>query len=164
MDLRPEDFISLARHDLRQNNSEPSQVALRRSLSTVYYAMFHTLAKNGADLLVGTTDVSRSIHAWRQTYRGLEHGRVKSACRKLGVMEKFPPSIQKFGDFFVEMQKVRHSADYDPYAEFEEPLTKFFVERRINRAEKIIGDFNAAHKKDRKAFAVYVLFKIRDFG
>ena len=79
-------------------------------------------------------------------------------------MKKFPPSIREFGDFFVEMQGVRHSADYDPYAEFEEPLTKFFVESRINRAEEVIKDFNATRKKDRKAFAVYVLFKRRDFG
>ena len=79
-------------------------------------------------------------------------------------MKKFPPSIREFGDFFVEMQEVRHSADYDPYAEFEEPLTKFFVGRLIDSAEQIIRDFNAAHEKDRKAFAVYVLFKSRDFG
>ena len=147
-----------------QNKSKPSQVALRRSLSTVYYAMFHTLAKNGADLLVGATDASRSRQAWRQTYRGLEHRQVKEACIKAGVMEKFPPSIREFGDFFVEMQEVRHGADYDPYAEFEEPLTRFFVERRINRAEKIIRDFNAEHRKDRKAFSIYVLFKRRNSG
>ena len=79
-------------------------------------------------------------------------------------MEQFPLSIQKFGEFFVEMQEVRHGADYDPYAEFEEPLTKFFVERRINRAEKLIKDFDAAHKEDRKAFSIYILFKMRDSG
>ena len=79
-------------------------------------------------------------------------------------MEQFPPSIQKFGDLFVEMQKVRHSADYDPYAEFEEPLTKSFVERQIDHAEKIIKNFNAAHKSDRKAFSIHVLLKIRDSG
>ena len=162
MELLPEDFIALARHDLRQNDSEPSQAALRRALSTVYYALFHTLAKSGADLLVGVTGASRSKPAWRQTYRGLEHGRVKSACRKVGTMKKFPPAIREFGDFFVEMQEIRHSADYDPYAEFEEPLTKFFVDRFINRAEQTIKGFNAAPKKDRKAFSIYVLFKRHD--
>ena len=161
MELLPEDFISLARHDLRQSGSRPSQVALRRALSTTYYALFHTLAKTGADLLVGPTDASRSKRAWRQTYRGLEHGRVKSACKR-NEMENFPPSIQEFGDFFVEMQEVRQSADYDPYAEFGEPLTKSFVESRISRAERVIRDFNATHKKDRKAFCIYVLFKRRD--
>lgn len=79
-------------------------------------------------------------------------------------MERFPPSIQEFGNLFVEMQGVRHSADYDPYAEFEEPLTKPFVERRIDHAEKTIKDFNAEHKRDRKAFSIYVLIKIRDSG
>ena len=76
-------------------------------------------------------------------------------------MRRFPPSIRKFGDFFVEMQEIRHSADYDPYAEFGEPLTKAFVESRISRAERVIGDFNAAPKKDRRAFSVYVLFPMR---
>ena len=164
MDLRPEDFILLARHDLRQNGSRPSQVALRRALSTTYYSLFHTLAKNGADLLVGATSAFRSKYAWRQTYRGLEHSQVKSACRRKDIMGKFPQTIQEFGDFFVEMQKIRHSADYDPYAEFEEPLTKAFVESRISRAEQIIKDFNAEHKKDRKAFSIYVLLKRRDFS
>ena len=147
-----------------QNKSNPSHVALRRALSTTYYAMFHTLAKTGADLLVGETGASCDRHAWRQTYRGLEHGQAKSACRKTSMKERFPPSIQEFGNFFVKMQGVRHSADYDPYAEFEEPLTKFFVDRYISHAEQIIRDFNATHEKDRKAFAVYVLFKTRDFG
>ena len=162
MELLPEDFISLARHDLCQNNSKPSQAALRRALSTVYCALFHTLAKSGADLLAGVTGASRSRPAWRQTYRALEHGRVRSACRKVGTMKKFPSAIQKFGDFFIEMQEIRHSADYDPYAEFEEPLTKFFVDRFINRAEKIIENYNATPKKDRKAFSIYVLFRRHD--
>lgn len=125
MELRPEDFISLARHDLCQNKSNPSHVALRRALSTFYYAMFHTLAETGADLPVGATGASRSIHAWRQTYRGLEHGRVKSACRKAGVMKKFPPSIREFSDFFVESG--------------------------INRAEEVIKDFNATRKREPSA-------------
>ena len=80
------------------------------------------------------------------------------------MMERFPPSIQRFGDFFVEMQEIRHSADYDPYAEFEEPLTKAFVESRISRADRLIRDFNATHKKDRRAFSIYVLLRMRDSG
>ena len=57
------------------------------------------------------------------------------------------------------MQELRQKADYDPYTEFGNPLTKFLVEDNIDRAERVIKDFNAASKKDRRAFSTYVLFK-----
>ena len=31
----------------------PREAELRRTVSTAYYALFHTLARSGADLLVG---------------------------------------------------------------------------------------------------------------
>ena len=155
--MQPEDFISLARYMLRQECDMPSDVSLRRALSTAYHAMFHTLAKTGADLLIGELNTPCSRQAWRQAYRGLEHGRVKLACRNQNIMSKFPSFIQKFGNFFVEMQEIRHNADYAPHAEFEEPLTKHFVADRIDYAQGAMQDFNSTDKKDRKNFSACVL-------
>ena len=152
MEMQPEDFISLARYMLCQEGGKPSNASLRRSLSTVYYAMFHTLAKTGADLLIGELNTPCSEQAWRRVYRGLDHGRAKLACRNQNIMSKFPSSIQEFGSFFVEMQEVRHSADYDPRAEFGKPLTKYFVEGRIDYAEGAMQGFNSVDKKDHKNF------------
>ena len=160
MELLPEEFISLSRHILRQNNGKPSQVALRRALITAYYALFHTLARVGADLLIGEASKSRGEDTWRQVYRGLNHRQARKFCAG-GAINKFPPSIQNFGRVFVEMQRIRNSADYDPYAGYEKPFTKTFVEYQIDLVERTIADFNATDKKDRKAFSARVLFKNR---
>ncbi len=151
------ELLSLARYILEQNNTRPSQAALRRAVSTVYYALFHALAKSGADLLVGKTKRHRSKHAWQQVYRGLEHNSVRSARRNKDILKKFHPSIQDFGDLFVNMCRARNNADYDPYATF----TKSSVEAYIVRAEEAIKSFDKMPIKDRRAFCAYVLFKVR---
>ena len=156
--MEPRDFIALARHLLQQGATRPSQVSLRRALSTAYYALFHALARNGADLLVGKTTDARSRHAWRQVYRGLEHGQAKQACKNERILRKFPSGIQNFGRIFVIMQEQRHTADYDPNARF----TKSYVTSRINGAENAIKNLDSTDAKDRRAFVVYVLFKLRE--
>ena len=59
---------------------------------------------------------------------------------------------------FVNMQTKRHSADYDPLAAFSKPE----VVQDIDEAENVILQFRQAPRKDRCAFAVYLLFKIRN--
>ena len=54
---------------------------LRKAVSVAYYAMFHALAQNNADRLVGETDADRETDAWHRTYRALEH---RAAYRQLG--------------------------------------------------------------------------------
>ena len=76
-------------------------------------------------------------------------------------MKEFPMQIQNFGVIFVEMQRIRHRADYDPHADFEEALAKHFVDGIIERVRRTIEDFNVTNEKDRKAFCVYILFKTR---
>ena len=159
--MQPEDLIRVARHALQQDSTKPSQAALRRAISTTYYALFHTLARTGADMLIGETKSSRSKHAWRQVYRALEHGKAKEDCRNKKIVDRFPVRIRNFCDAFVSMQGLRHKADYDPYADSRKPLTKTFVKYNIDFAEQIIKNFNAVNKKDRRAFSAYVLFKVR---
>ena len=55
------------------------------------------------------------------------------------------------------MQKKRHAADYDPEAAF----SKLEVIQDIDEAENVIRQFPRAPVKDRRAFAVYLLFDIR---
>ena len=128
-----EDLLLLSKRVLEQDGAKPSQASLRRSVSTVYYALFHSLAKAGADLLVGETNGSRSTHAWRQVYRGLEHGLARTACGRWEIMREFPLPIRDFGEFFVAMQQTRNIADYDPYKTF----TKSSAEAYINRAKEV---------------------------
>ena len=139
------------------NRGRPRQTELSRAVSCSYYAMFHTLAACCADMMMGATRGSRSNQAWRQTYRALEHGRSKQQCSNMQIMQHFPSAVQRFGEHFIEMQRQRHLADYDPLAEFRRSQVKQLIEETAGR----IREFNAVDTSDRLAFSAYVLFPIR---
>jgi uncharacterized protein (UPF0332 family) len=132
-------------------------VNLRRAASSAYYALFHCLARSGADLLVGGAGSDRSKHAWKQVYRAIEHGSAKNACADGTIVPKFPKPIEDFANIFVTMQTKRHSADYDPSARF----TKSEVVQDIATVRQAITRFYNAPLKDRRAFCAHVLFRRR---
>jgi hypothetical protein len=119
--------------------------------------MFHALARDCADLMVGGKSSDRSKHAWRQVYRALEHGTAKNACQNNGILSKFPKDVEDFANQFVAMQIKRHQADYDPVEKF----TKSGVLTDIETARIVIEGFAKVAVKDRRAFAAHVLFKQR---
>ena len=138
----------------------PRQSELRRAVSAAYYAMFHTLALNAANLLVGSRSSTRTREAWRQTYRALNHGRIKRQCtesRTKRVLANFPQEIQDFADLFVTLQRERHIADYDPL----EQLSRGSVTQLIEATRSTIDKFENIARDDRRAFAVFVLFDLR---
>ena len=139
------------------NRGRPKQTELSRAVSCAYYAMFHTLAACCADTMIGATPSTRPNQAWRQAYRALEHRQTKGRCSNHQMMSLFPPAIQNFGEHFIEMQRERHSADYDPLFELRRSQAKQLVEETANR----IAQFNATDVLDRRAFSAYVLFPIR---
>ena len=136
----------------------PSQASLRRAVSTTYYALFHCMAENCADMLVGEPGSVRSQPAWQQAYRALEHGRAKERCERKDFIRRFPSQIQDFAEKFAEMQGKRQTADYDPSASFAQSA----VIEDIDLAERRIHEFRQAPERDRRAFAAYVLFPLRN--
>ncbi len=136
---------------------KPSQVNLKRATSSAYYALYHCLARSGANLLVGGDGASKSKHAWAQVYRALEHNFAKNACKDAKIVTQFPKAIEDFANTFVAMQTKRHAADYDPTSKF----LKSEVMTDIATATRAIADFDAAPIKDRRAFCAYILFKKR---
>ena len=142
----------------------PRETNLRRAVSTTYYALFHCLAVCCADTLVGGSGSSRSRPAWRQTYRALQHGTARRRCERTSIIVRFPSEVQDFAEHFVDMQKKRHTADYDPYA-MRNPITNFVksdVIQDIRVTEDVINRFNRCPARDRRAFAVYVLLDVRN--
>ena len=135
----------------------PSQASLRRAVSTTYYALFHCMAENCADMLVGDPDSGRSQLAWDQAYRALEHGRAKQRCGR-NLTSRFPVEIRNFAELFAEMQEKRETADYDPAGNFGQSA----VIQDINSAETRITQFRQVPKRDRRAFAAFVLFPLRN--
>lgn len=108
-------------------------------------------------MFVGGNGSARSGAAWRQTYRALEHGFAKNACRDHNILRKFPKEIEDFANAFATLQERRHAADYDPLIE----LRKSSVRADIELAKRVISDFEKTKAKDRRAFAAHVLLKKR---
>ncbi len=152
--MEASDFIATARRLADTSRpGRPRETDLRRAISTAYYALFHCLAACCADTLVGGPGSNRDLRAWNRMYRSLEHGIARRRCRHRDVAD-FPAGIRYFAAVFVEMQDMRHEADYAPEAEF----SKADVIRYVNQAENAIRAFAGADIADRKAFAVHVLF------
>lgn len=155
--MQPPDFLKVADSLVNASRGKPAQAHLRRAVSTTYYAMFHTLARCCADLLIGGKGADRSNRAWHQVYRSLEHGAAKSACNNLSKIGLFPKDIQEFANQFIVMQGKRHQADYDPM----ERVYKSAVQADIGIVGNVISRFNLVPVKDRRAFAAHVLFRSR---
>ena len=131
---------------------KPSQASLRRSVSSAYYAAFHCLAKVCADCLIGSTKSKRPNKAWVEVYRGLNHSTCLEACRKAQSIA-FPETIHNFADTFVQLQRARHDADYDPLARFDKRKANLY----IALASKSIEQIRSCSITDRRAFAAWVL-------
>jgi len=152
--LQWRELIAVAEGLIATDN--PSDAALRRGRSTVYYALFHHLARTCADLLIGSDATTTSKPAWQQTYRGLEHKATKAACDD-NALRKFPDPIQDYGDQFKALQAKRHLADYDPYVQ----VARSEIQQDIETMKTAIDAFDAADEKDRRAFCAFVLLKRR---
>ncbi len=108
-------------------------------------------------MLVGGTGAQRSDEAWHQVYRALEHGQAKNNCNRQEILNKFPGDIVDFANTFVDLQLKRHKADYDPHEKF----YKSAVKQDIADAADVMGRFKNVPVKDRRAFAAFVLLKVR---
>ena len=129
---------------------------LNKAVSVAYYAMFHALAQNNADRLVGDSEADRDSGAWHRTYRALEH---RTAYRQLNEnrLVNFSSPIRLFGSTFRTLQELRHRADYDPRAQFSSAVTL----NLIAEAESAIRDFLNATIAERRELATHVLFASR---
>lgn len=126
----------------------PSDAALRRAVSTAYYALFHTIAGFAADRLVapGSTSAAHAL-----IYRGLDHRRMKDTCEEVAkstlkaavqkALERTTVSsaMKAFAVIFVPMQQLRHLADYDPTLSLSRPD----VLDLIDDTESALRDFAA---------------------
>ena len=135
----------------------PRQANLRRAVSTAYYALFHCLAQNCADMLVGPSGTDRRESSWQQAYRALQHGTLRARCDNTRMMQTFPTEIQRLGEQVLYLQPRRERADYDP----SETLEQSVVILDIEKTEQRILELPQAPERDRRAFAVYVLLNLR---
>jgi uncharacterized protein (UPF0332 family) len=151
-----DDLIALADRLAKSSPKKPRQADLKRAVSTAYYALFHAMAKNIADTMVGVAKNKRSEKAWAQAYRGMQHGDAKSACEAVRNLT-FPQDLKDCADAFVDLQRARHDADYDPLHR----ITRAEALLDVQKADDAIKKLRSSKAKDRRAFAVQVLVRKR---
>jgi len=154
-----DDLLAVGSRLARASPSKPRQADLRRAVSSAYYAVFHALAKNVADTMIGAAKGNRSEQAWAQAYRGLQHGDARVACEAVRNLV-FAQGIKDCAEAFVQLQTARHAADYDPLYR----LTRGDALEAVRRAKDAIGALRSARSMDRRAFAVQVLVRKRSHG
>lgn len=150
------DWIRTAYRLAKAAPNRPQQSDLRRAVSTAYYALFHTLAREAANRLVGVETSAPHSPAWTQAYRALDHGTARAGCeqaRRLGFSEP----LTACADIFLVLQKERHRADYDP----DYRTSRAEAQALISQAESAIAAFNNAPAADRRAFLIHLIFNRR---
>lgn len=156
--MKSSDLVATAKL-LASGRKTPSQADLRRAASTLYYAMFHELARACADHLAGTDKKKRSNAAWGQTYRSLSHTYIVSQCKQGRFLNgNFALSIKEFARDFAELQIKRHKADYDPNYR----ITRSEIDSDIELVEKSIKVYRETKLKHRKAFSIFILLHSRN--
>ena len=144
------DWVELIRASRLLAGGQPSQEALRRAVSTAYYAMFHALATSNADLIVGTK-VQVNQSNWIATYRSLRHFRAENPLH--GWPHLFSLPVQNFAVVIGSIKTERENADYNPVVNFAQNQ----VITWIDRAEQAIIAFNTASPQERSMVAIATL-------
>ena len=144
------DWVELIRASRLLAGGQPSQEALRRAVSTAYYAMFHALATSNADLIVGAKTPANQSN-WIATYRSLRHFRAQNPLH--GWPHLFSTLVQNFAVVIAGIKEERENADYNPDANF----TQNQVVSWIDSAERAIIEFNAASPQERAMVAIATL-------
>lgn len=154
--MHPLDLLKTADCLLKNGDGNPTECDLRRAQSAIYYALFHCLARNAADMLVGSDSSTRSNKAWLQVYRALNHNTVFKRCDD-ALIERFPTTIQEMGYYFKAFQLKRHEADYDPEFRTDVQSTR----QDLEFTNSVIEDFFTEREKDLRAFAAYLIIEQR---
>ncbi len=138
----------------RPGGSTPADAS--RAVSTIYYALFHFLAKHCCDLFVGATEPPPN-RAWEHLYRSLNHATIDDRCRNIGKMrsKNFHVDVIEFADFIRQAQWKRERCDYC----FNLSPSITSVTNDIAQARDLMQRFLASPETHRRAFAVYLLFK-----
>ena len=139
--------------------TQPTQAAIRRAISTAYYAAFHALTTSNADALIGPAHDQLTAGSWIRIYRGLNHGHAKSQLEP--EVKRNQPRLSadalNFADLFCKLQGERHNADYNP----REAFTAQAATSWLDSAEAAITRFLQTSRSERAAVAILTLIRTR---
>jgi len=121
------DLLDQAAHLAALERGRPKQASLRRAISSAYYSVFHLIVEDASRYLVAGSRL-RPVVA-----RSFEHQAVRAASEALGAVSRAPtgghwfrahvndpisPDLVVICNTLVELQELRHKADYDTGTSF----------------------------------------------
>jgi len=165
--IDPQQLISVARLlSMPPRRGAPQQVKLRRAISSAYYAVFHHFIESATTQLIG---VDRRQASYAIIYRSFEHADLRKACtqaqlpalskelQKAVGLPSYGADVRECATFFVELQQIRHEADYNPAAKISLSDTR----TAITKAEAAIAALDRAPAQQRRVFLTLLHFKLR---
>jgi uncharacterized protein (UPF0332 family) len=158
------DLLAQADDLLIKDRKKPRQANVRRAASTAYYALFHFISAKVAKNLVGSTYDASEIRTWLA--RALEHGTMSRVCKTFGNQKDRPfqdlsaklklacaPQLETIARTFVDLQELRHRADYD----LSEPITKAQAKKAAKEARNVLKLWEATEQSNPKLLQVFCL-------
>lgn len=145
----------------------PRQADLRRAISSAYYAVFHALVTQAADVLVGSTQ--RHTPQYALVYRSIDHRSLRTICeeiRKATISAKYRSYVPRGGfgadlhaiaAAVTELQEKRHAADYDPLYR----ATTADAVLAVATGRTALLRLRNANRTKRKAFLLLMIFSPR---
>lgn len=121
------DLLEQAAHLAALERGRPKQVSLRRAISSAYYSVFHLIVEDASRYLVAGSRLRSAVA------RSFEHQGVRAAAEALGAVTRNPtgrhwfrphvndpisPDLMLICNTLVELQELRHKADYDTGTSF----------------------------------------------
>jgi len=130
------DLLHQAHHLAVWDRAKPRQASLRRSISAAYYALFHLLSASSVRLTIP----SALPGLQPRVARAISHTEIGEACRAVlrpnpgSILLQlsphgFPAEIKTVARAFVDLQELRHLADYDTDTIFNRPDTLLLVQQ-----------------------------------
>ena len=150
------DLIEVADMLLDRPGTRPRQAVLKRAVSTAHYAVFHALAHQNVDELLGWR--IPAMDHWNivaPLYSGIEHKAARIALADSA--KRRPEAFLRISSAFAELQEERMLADYDPKPRYALTTARQLVER----ARETIKDIGALSRDDRRLLAVRPIAKPR---
>jgi uncharacterized protein (UPF0332 family) len=158
------DLLDQAEELLTKEKKKPKQANVRRAISTAYYALFHFISDKVTREIVGATHDLAHVRAWLG--RALVHKTMRSACIcfanpkdkafvALASQLKFATSVNlaSLATAFVELQDLRHQADYD----LSSPVTRKDAERAVNEVRSAITKWGAIEVQNPELIQIFSL-------
>ena len=121
------DLLEQAWHLATKEPRRPSQASLRRSISASYYALFHRLVDDATRTLISRGHrtplrqvVSRAFYHkdMRSISKSLAAGTPPDRISAAFCPMPINPTLKSVAQAFLDLQEVRHQADYNSYRLF----------------------------------------------